>query len=146
GPGRRAPEADLVGQEVLESVLAQPVVEGRTVDAEEPGGHGDVLAGALDGLDDLPALFVGQPLGQRTGLLGRLGPGRTGRRAGAGGHRAARRGTGRRRRGGRCAGPAAEVEIPGLELAALHEDHGPLDDVLELAHVAGPAVAAELLE
>ncbi len=45
---RRAPGILACGQQVLEAVLAHPVVERRAVDAQRARGVGDVALGALD--------------------------------------------------------------------------------------------------
>src|SRR5690349_1358495 len=68
GTGRArlvAAHAHLGGQQVLEAVLAQPVVQRRPVDAESASGAGDVAARPLDREDDLLLLALEEPLGQR---------------------------------------------------------------------------------
>src|SRR5687767_10753551 len=101
-----ATDCDLRRQQVLEAVLAQPVVERRPIDAERASRARDVAARSLDRRDDLLALALEQALGQRAGLV------------------AQRRDRGRRRRLGdhrvaaRAGAATAEVEVGGAELGA----------------------------
>src|SRR3954469_9159420 len=63
----------LGGQEVLEAVLAHPVVQGGPVDAQRTGGVSDVPLRLLHRRHDLVALLLGQPLVQRPSRVRRLG-------------------------------------------------------------------------
>ena len=114
------------GQQMLEPVLAQAVVERRAVDPERAGGVGDVPLRGVDGRHDgRPLLFV-QPLAQRSrARVGSTGAGR--RRCG---------GAGRRR-------PAGELQVVAGDLRAAGQDQRALDHVLQLADVPRPGVGAE---
>src|SRR5690606_4019951 len=120
GAGRRTTNSAL-------TELGQLVVEGAPADAEQARGLGAVAVGAGEGVGD-------------GGALGLVAPGLEG---------VARRRRGRGRRRAPCALEVARelaLDLGGADPVGLGEDDEPLDEVGELAHVAGPALLREQLD
>ena len=143
---------------LLDAELVDPLAQGGAGDAEELGGLDLVAAGLGQRADDELALGGGQEL-ELFILAGELEERlhRAGERALVGlgtrlgfDHRSTRSRTRRRRSESRgCAATRAARDFLGQILerdgVAGGEDHGALHAVFQLAHVAGPGVAADRL-
>src|SRR5256712_9659875 len=108
----------LLGLLALDPVILELAPERGAADAERLGGAGVVAAEALERLEDVGALGVGEADLPRQG---RRGPEQDASRH-------------------------VRRQIVGLDRVAAGEDRGALDRVLQLAHVARPRIAQEALE